>query len=499
MALSWLGGRKSDHPLADEKSAKEALAALPRNDAEKALEELRDWIISAGAAEDFKPERRAEIFLQLDEVALPFHRKLARDYVAAVNQPKTQEARVWRAMSGYWKDLATAYTSVIDQCAADNGVAGKLKSQLPLLCMRAVRALAGQLKWQYMQYEPEDPEAWSALGRIYRLAEQKKIQGEAMRLYANVPQNSSTERELVKLLMLAASSPDCMPPAAIELSEWIIAHLGASFVLGPTHQPQSTYNYFDLGAGLPPKRLVQAPPASPDLRFFAAGPATAQLENLIRVCEGGALPSDLNLGGTYDTAKVLGVLRHLRTTWAAPPPVRKSDRYEMEHRLNVANGMAGILARLQGTQAAANTESWVTQNISSGGIGAVVSNVQGDWLGIGKLIGLSVEGGSGAYSVGVVRRWNRRPKLQSSVGIRTLAKTAFPVKLGGVAPQDAILLNDDRTLREEVLVCMREGGFDKRIGPVLEFEGENFLLVPMAIIESGDDFDIARYRVMRQT
>jgi len=89
MALSWLGGRKSEHPLADEKSAKEALAGLPRSDPEKALEELRDWIISAAAADDLKPERRAEILLQLDEVALPFHRKLSRDYVVVANQTKT--------------------------------------------------------------------------------------------------------------------------------------------------------------------------------------------------------------------------------------------------------------------------------------------------------------------------------------------------------------------------------------------------------------------------
>lgn len=499
MALSWLGGRKSDHPLADEKSAKEALAALPRNEPEKALEELRDWIIPVGAAEDFKPERRAELFLMLDETALPFHRKLARDYVSNPNQPWTQEARIWRAVSGYWKDLAAAYAALLNQCASDAGMAGRLKSQLPLLCTRAVRAFAGQLKWQYMHYEPEEAEAWKALGGICKLAEQKKIHGENVRLYSNVPQTSSAEREFVKLLMLSASSPDCLTPVGIELSEWIIAHLGAGFVFGPAHQPQTTYTFVDLGAGAGPKRLVQSPPASPDLRFFAAGPASAQLDNLIRVAEGGALPSDLVLGGSYECPRVLAVLQHLRTTWAAPPPVRKSDRYEMQHRLNVANGMAGILARLQGEQAQAGTESWVTQNISAGGVGALASNVQGDWLAVGKLIGLSVEGGSGGYSVGVVRRWNRRPKLQSSVGIRTLAKTAFPVKLGGVAPQEAILLNDDRTLREEVLVCLREGGFDKRIGPVLEFEGENFLLVPVAMVETGEDFDIGRYRVMRQT
>ena len=181
------------------------------------------------------------------------------------------------------------------------------------------------------------------------------------------------------------------------------------------------------------------------------------------------------------------------------PPVRKTDRYQVSHSLNVASTMAGVLGRLQGAPAGPTQETWVTENIGAGGVFAVVSNVQGDGLSIGKLVGLSVAGGSGAYSVGVIRRWTRRPKLQSGVAIRTFARAAFPITFGGVAPQEAILLNDDKVLREEVLICQREGAFDKRIGPVLEFEGENFLLVPIGIVESGEDFDIARYKVMRQT
>ena len=498
MVLKLFGGRKPDHPLADEKSAREALAALPKTDAEKAIEELHDWIVSVAATEDFKPERRAEIYLLLDEAVQPFQRKLARDYASTLNLPKTQEARIWRALSAFWKDLAGAYTSCIDQCAADSGVAGRQKARLPQLCMRAMRAFAAQLKWQYMHYEADDPETWKAIGRVYRFAEQRNIQTESVRLNANAPLASSAEREIVKLLVLAASSPGCLSRQGIELADWIVAHMGAAFVFSASHVPQSTYNYVDLAGEVPPKRLVQAPPASPDLRFFAAGAAAGQLDNVIRVLEGGALPSDMNLGGTYESAQVLRVCLELQASWTTPPPVRKSDRYEVSHSLNVASGLAGIIARLKGAEAVAGSETWVTENIGAGGVFAVVSNVQGDWLGIGKLVGLSVAGGSGGYSVGVVRRWKRRPKLQSGVAIRTFARAAFPVNLGGVAPQEALLLNDDRTLREEVLICQREGGFDKRIGPILDFEGGNYLLVPVGIVESGDDFEIGRYRVMRE-
>ena len=127
------------------------------------------------------------------------HRKLTRDYVSNKSLQKTQEVRLWRALSGYWKDLAGAYVACIDQCAADSSLAGKLKARLPLLCTRTIRALAGQLKWQYMHYEPEDPETWKAIGRVYRFAEQRKIQAEAVKLYPNAPQTSCADRKSTRL------------------------------------------------------------------------------------------------------------------------------------------------------------------------------------------------------------------------------------------------------------------------------------------------------------
>lgn len=498
MALKWLGGGKPDHPLADDKGAREVLASLPANDAAKAIEDLRHWIESVAATEGFKADRRAELVLLLDETAQAHQRKLARDYLANPSLPKFQETRLWGALFGLWKDLAGAYSACLDQLAADSGAAGRLKAQLPLVGLRAVRAAAAQLKWHYMHYEAGDAAVWQTLGKVYRYAEEKKIHREAVPVYPGVPVSSSAEREFMKALMLAASSPDCLVPLDIELAERIVAHFSASFLISNTHQPQATYNWVDLASGAPPKRLTQTPPASPGLRFFAAGAAIGALDNMIRVVESGAVPSDLNLGGTYAPEKVLGVLRHLKVYWAATPPVRKNDRYAVKHRLTVVNGFAGVLARLKDGAGEA-AESWVTENISSGGIGAVLGKGQGDWVRIGKLIGLSVEGGSGACTVGVVRRCSRLPQQQSSVGIRTFAKESFPVTLAGRDEHEAMLLNDGRALREEVLVCQPEGAFDKRTSPTMPFDGHTYLLVPVEISVTGDDFEIARYRAMRQS
>lgn len=496
MALSWLGGSKPDHPLADEKSAKDLLASLPATDPGKAIEDLRHWIESVVATEGFKPDRRAELVLQLDAAAQPHQRKLARDYLANPNLPRFQEGRLWGALFGLWKDLGSAYAACLAQFAAAPGSVGKMKAQLPLLGVRAVRSLAAQLKWHYMHYEQGDAAVWEALGKVYRFAEERKIHRETVTVYPGVPMDSSAERDFMRALMLAASSPDCLMPVDLELAERVVAHFSGSFLISEAHQPQATYHWIDLARGAPPKRLTQTPTASPGLRFFAAGAAIGQLDAMIRVVESGAVPADLKLGDTYAPEKVLGVLRHLKLYWAATPPVRKHDRYEVKHRLQVVNGFAGVLAKLKGEGGAA--ESWVTENISAGGIGAAVEK-KGDWLRIGKLVGLSVEGGSGACSVGMVRRCTRLAPPQASVGIRTFAKEAFVVTLQGRQPQEALLLNDGRALKEEVLVCQREDSFDRRTSQTMNFEGKDYLLVPVGVAETGDDFEVARYRCMQAT
>jgi hypothetical protein len=494
MALKLFGGGKPDHPLADEKGAKETLATLPANDPFKCIEEIRHWIESTLATEGFKPDRRAEIVLLLDETAQAHHRKLQRDYLANPNLPKFQEQRLWSALFGLWKDLARAYVTCLGQLATDPG---KLKPQMPLVTVRAVRAIAAQMKWHFMHYEPAEAGTWGNLSKVYRFAEERKLAKEAAAVYPGVPVNSTAEREFMKALMLAASSPDCLRTVDIELAERLVAHLSGSFLISNAHVPQQTYYWIDLAADMPPKRLTQQPPPpAPTQRFFAAGAALAQLDQIIKMVESGAVPSDLNLGGTYEPEKLLGVLRHLKMYWATTPPVRKHDRYSVQHKINVVNGFKGVLGKLQG--GANGAESWAIDNISAGGIGAAVEK-QADWLRIGKLVGVQVEGGSGSLSVGIVRRCNKLTKQQSSVGLQTFAKETYAVQLGGADARDALLLNDGKALKEEVLLCMQEGGFNRRVSPSLTFEQQSYLLIPNELVESGEEFELARYRVMQQS
>src|SRR5574340_367597 len=56
--LSALFGKKTDHPMADIKSAQALLEALPKGDAHKSLGELAEWIESVSDHDGFRPDHQ---------------------------------------------------------------------------------------------------------------------------------------------------------------------------------------------------------------------------------------------------------------------------------------------------------------------------------------------------------------------------------------------------------------------------------------------------------
>jgi hypothetical protein len=177
--------------------------------------------------------------------------------------------------------------------------------------------------------------------------------------------------------MLSASSPDSLLPVEIELTEWLIAHFSASFTLVLEQQPDIAY-WIDLATSQPPLRLARPPQRAPTLRFFAAGKAMQELEELTnKVRTSNAMPSEVNLGGAYEPEMVLDVLDHLSLYWSAKPAARKHERHRVKSRLAVAHGLDGVLGVLGASSSldfdASATESWIVDNVSAGGFGAVIS------------------------------------------------------------------------------------------------------------------------------
>jgi len=495
--LSLFGNRKPDHPMAGIREARKLLEELPTTDALKCAEELAHWLQSVMAEEGFKPEYRIQLVQLVDETAQTHLRKLAREYMASPRLAKFREIRLWRAIYEYWREAGLAYSGCIDLYAAAKG-ADAQKGGMPLLLARALRALASQVKWMYVRYGPMDPSVWGIIAKVYALAESRNFAQTKVTLYPGVPGDSTPEQEFLKAVMLSASSPDSLLPLEIELCERLIAHFCTSFTLRLDQQPDIAY-WIDLATSQAPLRLARPPQHAPTLRFFAAGKALEDLEAMIDTIKtSGAVPSQVNLGGSYPPDTVLDVLNHLALYWSPKPPERRHQRHRVKSRLNVVHGYDGVLAVIGGVpdHDASGAETWIVENVSAGGFGAGIPEVKGDWLKIGCLLGLQPEGGDN-WVLGVIRRLQREIPMKGSVGIQTIAKSAQLVELsvsGGAGGETGILTVDGSGSPGEVRVLLRAGVFVPGLNMEYRKGEKTCLLIPQGVVQSGEEFELVRFR-----
>lgn len=495
-----LFGGKATHPLADQKEAKRVLEALPPNDPYKALEELSHWLESVATAEGFKSDARLQLLFLLDDTAQPRLRKLGAEYVAATRPSRFQENRLWTTMHGYWKQAAWAYARSVDQFVQNAKGAEAAKSLLPQLVVRALRSFAQQIKWMHLRYGPVDLESWGVLNRVYAFAETRQIAQAKVAGYG-AGSETTAQVEFMKAAMFSASSPDGLLPIEVDLAERVIAQLAARFVLGNAPGPELVY-WTDLGQAVAPARVTRAPAAASGLRCFGAGSAFALVSELAeRVLTGGQVAPEINLGGSYDAEVVLETLRHLAMYWSPQPPERKAQRHAVKSRLAVTHGYEGVVAVLGGSDSLdfdnKNSESWIVENVSAGGFGAVVPQVKGDWLRVGALLAMQPEGGTN-WVLGVVRRVNKTGGQQARVGIETLSKapvvSQFAISGAKGAAASGVLLKNGEAA--EARIVLRPGVFAPAQNLEVSRGTRQHVYLPQAVAERGEDYEIARFREM---
>ncbi len=397
--LGIFGGTQSGHPLADLKEAKRIAAAFPAGEAFASLEEIAHWFESVRNETDFKPEHRAQLVQLFDEAGQAHARKLSREYLAAARQGKRDEQRLWKAIHAFWSEAALGYITCIDAYATGAKGGDALKGSLALLGARGLRALAQQLKWLQCRYGPVDERLWTMMSRTYALLESKKLARAKVVPYPGLGPESTPELEFLRAVMFSACSPDSLLPPELEIAERVITQLSPGFLFVSQHQPETPY-WIDLAQAAGPARLARTPQPGPTVRFFGAGRAFGEIDAMVQhIRNTRDVPATLTLGGTCSPDTAIGVLEHLEQCWSPKLPERRHARHRVKSRLTIAWGFDGIqevLAPGKSTSLSfdgSNFESWIVENVSVGGFGALVPQVRGDWLRIGCLIAMQPEGG----------------------------------------------------------------------------------------------------------
>lgn len=502
--LKWIVGSKVDHPLADARQARVLVSELPAHDYQKALDEITPWLESLNEVEGLKLERRFEIVELLDTTARPHQRKLMQDYLGMSRQQKFQENKLWTCGFRFSRALADTYLNCVRQYQGGASGAAGVRKQIPLFVARGMRALAFQVKWTMLRYGPFETRLWSSIGELYGYAEKNGFAKTELTLYPTTRAITSIEREYLKVMMLWASSADVLPPLRQEIAERAVACFVDSFRLGKQAFPGAAYS-FDPARDQPPVRLFASAAVAPEMSFFGPGDAPAKLKEILSLVEQtGALPSTVNLGAPYPIETVQSVLRHLALYWSDSPPARASERRATTARITVVPGYSALLDELERDESDAlnfsvsSAESWVVENVSENGYGALVPASTTDWIRVGEMIGLQVEG-TPQWGVGLVRRVTRDEQRQYRVGIEIISRSVVMVRIAPAAgesaeAENAVLLSGTPDANGEVGLVMRAGRYDPNLTIQVIGRSKTYLFTPARILDAGEDFDWAMFK-----
>src|SRR5262245_43006299 len=108
--LTWTKARKSNHPLADEKGAKELLAQLSSIDSLSALQRCSELLDGLKIARGISVVRLYEIVDALDRAGRAHYRSASQELLGHRHRlTRFQGNRIWTSVGEYLTQLAEGY------------------------------------------------------------------------------------------------------------------------------------------------------------------------------------------------------------------------------------------------------------------------------------------------------------------------------------------------------------------------------------------------------
>ena len=269
---------------------------------------------------------------------------------------------------------------------------------------------------------------------------------------------------------------------------------------------------FDTEPARAPLRLTRSTPVSASTRYFDASAAHQALqEALAQLVRGGKAPQGVDTGPAADAHTVARVLRHLIINWAKEMPSRAFERRRTALKLEVVHGYTQVLGTINpaasdglGMTSGIKPDSWVADDVSTGGYGVVAPAGHGEWLRVGMLLALRSELESG-WSLGVIRRVKGDEHKQFRAGVQLISRQPVPVQLRTMASAaqsgkqtGALLLAVRASANGSMHVMTPRDLYTGREALEATFghpPGAK-VLENGAMVESGHDFEWMRYKLL---
>jgi len=507
--LQWLRTRESEHPLTRKDQAQRLLERLTDKGPFAALEEMASYLDEVKTAETLKAPRALEIVELLDRASRPIVRKLTHEYLTSHHQlTRFQQHRVWFTCHSLLGQLAEGYQTCLARYQAGSPGASALKSALPRMAGRALRAYGGKVKWTLLHYGEVDPDVWLQMVRLYAMGEALGYNESIVAMYRGERTESSPVREFLRPLMLFMSAPHSLPPLQIEIVDRLAAAWADAFVLG--REARGGLHYaIEFNKSEPPVRVAYRARNALHTLYFGPGDAIARASRFTtQLQRSGVVPAELNLGIDVAPQALLAALEHVQRYWWPMQPKRAQPRVEATEQMRIVHDYDEVSANAGAlfldSPFVSNDETWWLADQSEGGCGLVVPKGRGEWLRVGKLVAVRSEHAT-MWRAGIVRRIVGRRQGERYVGVQYAGQGSCAVTLFPMAGDRSTMLTPEGELcvllagavknPDEAALLLRPGIFNLKSGIDMRAYDRRWLLEPVRVLESGEDYEICVYRM----
>ncbi|GAA5785472.1 hypothetical protein GCM10007860_04080 [Chitiniphilus shinanonensis] len=413
----------------------------------------------------------------VDNMVQPAFEAIRFQYVSNPRMAKDMEQRLWRDIVGFSQHMIESYQRFIEHEGDEVYRTAGFSEHMPLVLARSLHYIALEAKWHYFRFEKVPGKLWTLAHRFYRLSEIEGFDSNPFALYpVRDKVVSSCADEYIQLLMLATLSANNLSVRQLDWVDQWLDNWSKLVQINRRHQEDRDHFCVNLQEPQGPQKIQPESTGEP-YRYWGLFDLLHEVQEVIKRLESGVAPADLGLGSDCRAPSCLELLKHLDTFWTMSirnAQIQRSERYDVKKAADVVHGLdvicqqvradnekhsrqptetrtqvdydelmdmrlygfvsARTRSKLQqtptGTIGAPRVEyqSWLIENESKGGFGAVLRYSENDWVRPGRLLGVRLGDGQN-WQVGVVRRLARRGNDEIYTGIQVLSATPVAVSI----------------------------------------------------------------------
>jgi hypothetical protein len=453
-----------DHPIPDPATAAKLLAGTRDSDPVTALDDLGTYVDAVKKGIPGGDEQaRGEILSLIQEAGEAHVAAVVAQFIAHPTDRQTRAAD-WDTLNDYVRELAGTLCASARILLIKSAATPSLQLPGAAGAARGLHTARTLTKLYLLRYFTVPPKLWQVAYAVHAEAEKAGCATTPVRMHAAQKTTTTVTQELLRMLMLQASSPEMMRPEQIDAADRLIEQLGGELTLRPRGVADNPF-CFDPASDHPPHRAPGQPP-SPDsaIRYFGAGAGYDALDRLQHQLAAASAVELKALARDIPPNVLVPAVRHLLESWGREPPHAPPAHKPATGTLQVIHGFAPIWQHLsqlrssgpelslveegdRAAQAAAAPETWALRDAGGNELGVEIPQALSGRARCGDLLGVTLQGKSECW-VGMIRSLHAEPGRGLHVNISVMSQQPQAVQLRPVIKQGEATVVSEAAARQ---------------------------------------------------